>query len=448
MNTELKITIIRELNEKGLREQVLLPLLSRMGFKAATVYHGPRERGKDIVCFENDRLGARQYMAVVAKTTDLDGSVSSSQGLREVLFQVEQCFDVAYEDLFGMTRVTMDRVWVVTSRKIVSGAADSVYDYLAKRNLAKLVRFIPSEVLINLLDDYYPAFWDAATEPIDVLTEQKQKLASFVRQILIALGGEASDIDATINQIIHSISPPTVYIPPDRSLSRVSPYRVELDTISEQYSHGFFSPDCGVVKDAFFQAKKAVYYAMFDVEKIMDHYEAFMKKIDPHELIDEFKGSLSKEYPFWRASWGSAGDAARDIEYLRGGLNDIDALRENLDKIGKLDWATALVDSVYALEGEIRSFLSHVDKEEFILHWSIETENGKGRLSLVYDQELSSDQQGITTKHKRTIESHKFGRVQKRSVSVRDITDEVQYRLRECFDAMLSEHGFNGEDEF
>ena len=184
MNADPRLAKLHSLDEKALRENLLIPLLTRMGLKAAAVYHGPRERGKDIICFDTDRLGNREFVGVVAKTTTLDGSVSSSNSLREVLYQIEQCFNVPYEDLFGMTRVSMDRVWVVTSQKIVSGAADSIFDQLAKNNLSKLVSFIGGETLLSLIDQHYPAYWDQSLEPVHVLTEQKHRLASFIRRLL------------------------------------------------------------------------------------------------------------------------------------------------------------------------------------------------------------------------------------------------------------------------
>lgn len=79
-------------------------------------------------------LGQPEYLAVVAKAVDLSGSVSSPKGLREVGHQVLQCFDNPYEDLFGMTRVSIDRVWIVTSKRILSGAETSIFSSLEKNN--------------------------------------------------------------------------------------------------------------------------------------------------------------------------------------------------------------------------------------------------------------------------------------------------------------------------
>jgi len=447
MDSNPKLAKLYSLDEKALRENLLVPLLTRMGLKAAAVYHGPRERGKDIVCFDVDRLGNREYIGVVAKTTALDGSVSSTNSLREVLCQIEQCFNVPYEDLFGMTRVSMNRVWVVTSQKIVSGAADSIFDQLAKTNLSKLVKFIGGETLLSLIDQHYPAYWDQSLEPVDVLMEQKHRLESFTRRLLLSLGGDNSGVEATINQVIHSAFPPEVQVPPDRSLTRVSPYAVEVDSISEEYSHDFWSDQCGFIKTTFLKAKKDAYYAMFDVEEIMEHYERFIKKTNLHDIVNEFSSVLSKEYPFWRSSFDSAADAGQEIEYLRCGLIDIDSLRERLKSIAKLDWATALVDSVDLLKDEISSFLSHVDKEEFVLCWRIDTVQGKGQLRLEYDDRPTGMGLGFSTMHKKNDTFYTSGRGETRRITVEDVVYEVQSKLRERFEALLAERGLGKKDQ-
>ena len=67
-----KLEKLRQLHEKGLREEVLLPLLTRLGYSAPTIYHGSRERGKDIITYRDHPLGHREYLAVVAKSVDLN----------------------------------------------------------------------------------------------------------------------------------------------------------------------------------------------------------------------------------------------------------------------------------------------------------------------------------------------------------------------------------------
>jgi tetratricopeptide (TPR) repeat protein len=435
-----KLKKVADLDEKSLREAVLLPLLSRMGVRAVTIYHGPRERGKDIVGFDLDHFGNREYIAVVAKTTDLDGSISSSSALREVLFQVEQCFDVPYEDLFGMRSITMDRVWVVTSGRIVPGAADSVFEGLRKRNLSKLVRFIDREQLIDMLDQHYGEYWGQSAETIDALREQKQRLVRFTRDLLLALGAKNAEVDEAVNAVLHSSTPPAITFPPDRSLTRLSPYRIEIDTIAEKYSHGFYSHSCGFIRDAFFEAKQSLYYAMFDVEEIMEHYEKVIKTDAPQQLLREFESNLSEDYPFWRASSGRADEALRNLEYLREGVQEVNQLCDKLRAQGKLKWALSLVDSVRALKPEIEEFLLHSDQEEFLLKWQIETKENRATLRLVHGKSDVPGNEMVETKHKRIVEFYQYRSKATRQITAKDVMNKIHQALRDHLDKLIASH--------
>jgi hypothetical protein len=430
---------ISELSEKALRESVLLPLLSNMGFRAPTINHGPNERGKDIVAIDVNRMGKREYLAVVAKATDLDGSVSSSNSLREVLHQVEQCFDNSYGSPYDMRNITMDRVWVVTSGRIVPGAADSVFESLKKHNLDKLVQLIDQAQLIELIDKHFSEYWDQSEETVDGVREQKERLLRFTRELLRSLGGGDSDIKETLNAVLHSYMPPSVAIPTDRSLTRLSPYRVEIDKISDKYAHGLWADSCGLISDAFLEAKEEVFHAMFDVEEIVDHYEKVIEKQDPHEFLGEFDASLCEDYPFWHASFGSAARAVHNLDYLRDGLQEIDDLLEKLEKRGKKKWALALLDSVAALKPDIDEFLQNADEdqEEFRLQWQIVTKKQGPFVRLVHGKRQSPEATIILTRHKRTVESYTRGINKRRTITTKDVMIEVYAGLKKYFDSVL-----------
>ena len=422
-----KLEKLRQLDERGLRENILLPLLTRLGCKAPTIYHGPQERGKDIITYTNDPLGQREYVAVVAKSVDLTGSVSSSAGLREVIHQVEQCFDIPYDDLFGMTRVSIDRVWIVTSRKILSGAETSIFSSLTKNNLAKLIRCISGEQLVDLIDEKYPEFWDDSLEPVDVLREQKARLTRFCHDLLSALGGNRSDIRATINQVLHSYVPPKIAIPPDRTLTRLAPYQIDLDSIPEPYAYEF-RLSCGSIREAFVEAKRMLYYAMFDVDEIIEHYGEAIDETDPKEFVDAFRKKLGEDYPFFQPSGRRASDADRAIAYLDDGLCEFMELQTGLKAAGRWEWAIAVINSVSVLEPDVESFLQHTEKEEFTLYWSVGDDRSTPVLRLEYTEPKTANVAFIT-KHTRSIVPS--GKKDARPVTAQDITSEVQREITE-----------------
>ncbi len=437
-----KLRKLGELDEKGLREDVLLPLLTRLGCKAPTIYHGPQERGKDIITYTDGLLGQREYLAVIAKAVDLSGSVSSSTGLSAVLHQVQQCFDIPYEDLFGMTKVSINRVWIVTSKRILRGAETSIFSTLEKNNLGKLIRFISGEKLADLIDEKYPAFWDESLEPANVLREQKAQLIRFCQDLLSALGGNQSDIKVTLNEVLHSYNAPKVTIPSDRTLTRLTPYRVELDSIPEPYAYDFQTRNCGSIRSAFFEAKQKLFYAMFDLEEIVEHYGEVIDETNPKKFLDAFEEKLSQDYPFFPNSYGRAADARQAIEYLYLGLTEFMALQSGLREAGRWEWATALVTSVSVLEPDIKSFLQHLEKDEFTLYWPVDDTGSTPLLRLEYAEPRTKNLTFIT-KHTRKIEL--FRGTSARSVTSRDITCEVQRVITEYLAELARKAKVKGE---
>ena len=92
-------------------------------------------------------------------------------------------------------------------------------------------------------------------------------------------------------------------------LHRVSPYRVEVDSIASLYSHDFFSTQCGLIRDMFHKTKEDIYYALFEVDEIMCNYEKVIEKTDPRVLIEAFRDTLAVVTP--------SGGPIQDVHMMR-----------------------------------------------------------------------------------------------------------------------------------
>jgi hypothetical protein len=398
MDKASKRKSLHELTERELQTKLLLPLLGRMGYRGASIYHGPRERGKDLICFDLDRLRNREYLAIVAKAVDLNGSVSSSDGLREVVYQVEQCFNVPYEDLFGMRQITMDRVWVVTTGGIVPGASDSVFEYLRKQNLSKLVRFIPGAELVELVDQWFPDYWAGGATSIEQVRERASRYEAFGRSLLTALGGKPDEIEETLQAVAESTDPPRVRVG-EWSLSRLSSYGVNLEPITGALPACYVTSAVGLLGKAFADTKRLVYYAMFDVDETMERYEKMMALSDPRAFVEAFDRDLEQAHPFWQSHGGAAGKAVRQIEYLRDAIQEVSEMLANLDKLGKRAWAVSLFESVAELEGEVESYLRGVEQDPLRIYWQVESYEGVGRLRLLYSAPAAPHRDVLETSH-------------------------------------------------
>jgi len=164
---------ISSLTEDQVRNIVLIPLLSKMGFKNVIEYHGTAEKGKDIIARFIDMAGDTRYLAVVAKRGDIHGSVGKTGNAGEIFLQVQQSLDEPYTDVFDLKEVVFDECWVVTTGKIKDTAIESIRGMLKKSNLHKLVKLIDRARLITLIDEHLPTFWQTERHLLETLHEMR-----------------------------------------------------------------------------------------------------------------------------------------------------------------------------------------------------------------------------------------------------------------------------------
>lgn len=109
----LSRTQISKMDEKQLRQEVIIPLLQAMGFNGVFEWHGgPAELGKDVVAWRHDVLGDRKNLVVVAKATRL----SKNPELQDVAAQVTQAFNTAFEDRETNSSQRAHECWIISNK--------------------------------------------------------------------------------------------------------------------------------------------------------------------------------------------------------------------------------------------------------------------------------------------------------------------------------------------
>src|ERR1700740_3092846 len=78
---------LKGLKEDQLRTQILIPLFRAMGYQGLDHYHGPTERGKDIVMWLPTRTEGRENYAVVVKAGKINAKASGKGSAGEVATQ-------------------------------------------------------------------------------------------------------------------------------------------------------------------------------------------------------------------------------------------------------------------------------------------------------------------------------------------------------------------------
>ena len=151
-----KMKMLQDLNEAEFRQEALIPLLKKMGYKKVRERHGPREYGKDITFYEENDFGCTHY-AVVAKVGDISGAASGKQNLATVQTQIDQAFNIPFEDVENKRTNCIDRVIVWTTGNISNHAEKQIVNSIDDR--FKYVDFQGDEATLELLEKHYPAFF-------------------------------------------------------------------------------------------------------------------------------------------------------------------------------------------------------------------------------------------------------------------------------------------------
>lgn len=432
MNPNEKKEILKNLNEKEFRQDLVIPLLSKMGYIAPIEYHGTNERGKDIICFEYDRLKEQRFLSVVAKTGDLTGSASTNAGLMNVVTQVQQAFDNPYEDLYNMRQVFINEVWVMTTGKIVSGAQESVINTLRKTNLDKQIRIIGDDRLIQLVDKHFSTYWNSNCETKESVIIQRDRLLLFIESILTTSNIEKSTIEAVKSTILYSNFSPTISKNIEGlHISSVSPYSIELGKIDPDYDDYIVSKTFGITSEIFQKTKKYLGYSFFDIEETIEHANRISKITNPLEFVIESQSHLTRDYPFHKA-YGDASKFIDNINSLEEGLNELKFFKLFLNYKGKLDWAKELSNSIPNLISEIETIIENSKDDDIVINYAI-NETDK----VVYI-EYDNNKESIcfTSKFKR-IEPKGFDRNMDGSLKPNKVMNWALFEFRKYLEKLL-----------
>lgn len=180
------------MDERALRQEILVPLFSAMGFRDVTLYHGGvLEQGKDIVMWKEGILGQREYYAVVAKSASITGGVSGKNSFTEVTTQVAQAFGSPYVDPNdGMPRHVKE-CFVVFSRRLTKEAMTAVTSALAAQPYHDRIHIVGHDRLWELVQQHIPR---AAWEKLEQAKEALRRLAPPGFNLSASIGTEGTSI--------------------------------------------------------------------------------------------------------------------------------------------------------------------------------------------------------------------------------------------------------------
>jgi hypothetical protein len=148
---------VQKMNEKDLRNLVLIPLLRAMKYQDVQEYHGGREFGKDIVCWKNNDLGYRKNLALVVKAIPISGKSSVHLATAgEIQTQINQCFGKEYLDPVNSSSQSVHQCWVVANHLIGENAIDAIMSGMGHSVHRENIDFVGIDKLWDLIKQFMP----------------------------------------------------------------------------------------------------------------------------------------------------------------------------------------------------------------------------------------------------------------------------------------------------
>ncbi len=142
---------------KGITEEVrefhplLRVLFSRLPYISNVEYtHGQQEMGADFVLTKNDpTLDAIEYIGCIVKIGQI------KQDHSEINRQIEECeLDRTVDG--GVRKIFLSEIWVVSNGNITNAAQQKIHHTYKNKN----IKFLSTDKLTNLIERYYPEYWD------------------------------------------------------------------------------------------------------------------------------------------------------------------------------------------------------------------------------------------------------------------------------------------------
>lgn len=305
---------IASLDEKEFREKLLIPLFSKMGFIDPILHHHSNEKGKDIVMKEYDsKFKTTNYIAVVVKAGDVNGSSSSSSSYFTLINQVKQSINEPYKHIYELKEVSIDQVIIVISGKFLPTSLESIYGTLKSERLDKAIKeSIDINKIIDLIEDFFPEYWTEFENEHNSLINQRNNLLnnfSKLSKVLFPDHEEQEKFLNTISQKEYDIN----LLPFDsitKYVANIGYNKINIDEIDDFYTDEGISNDYCQIKSYFFDIKEKAKKVLYDIDDIVELLKSILNEKNPQKVVE-----ISMELDSYVSGYGgSFSISTRDIE--------------------------------------------------------------------------------------------------------------------------------------
>lgn len=150
-----KERFLLSMSEDKFRDEVVRPLLLRLGLKDGRDVCGPFEKGKDAVFVALDQLGMRDVYVVQTKRGPLNLARKASANVVEAATQLKTALDTKVSFISTKEKKLPSKVILCASGKINEAARQHIVDEVRDPRII----FMDSDDLIPKIDEKFPELW-------------------------------------------------------------------------------------------------------------------------------------------------------------------------------------------------------------------------------------------------------------------------------------------------
>lgn len=361
MTPKEKRDYLQEYSEDSLRQEVLVPLLTKLGFHDPIIHHHAGEKGKDIVCKEFDeKFGKTKYLAVVVKRGNVTGSASGSNSYFAVINQIKQALNEPYRHVYELREVTIDQVILIISGNFLPTALDSIYGTLKAEKVDKAIRdTVDIEKLILLIDSHFPEFWEEIEDKKASLIRQRNILLNNLGKLLKVFIPDSAARKSALRRLVAEEL--DVELLPFRDFAHymidIGYRKVNIEEIDPKFTIPFLNTDQGNIKQSVFDLKKQVQKVLMEIDEQIEPLRRILEEKNPKEIV-----GLCEDVKYHTNAFGKMGV---DVSEIIGGYDLEDAIsqyeerRELLKSTRKSALFTQLMEDMHRkMEPALKAFWS------------------------------------------------------------------------------------------
>lgn len=289
MHLSEKKQFTQNLTEDDLRQKVLIPLLSKLGFIDPIHHHHTGEKGKDIICKEYDPVFKKtKYIAVVVKKGNITGSSSSSDGYFNIINQIKQAINEPYKHIYELKEVYIDQCLLVASGRFLATSLDNIYGTLKSERIDKAIRdAIDIDRLIRLIDENYNEFWSEFLDEKEALVRQRNFLLNNISKLVKLIMPEREDQEKALklmskDEINFELFP---YNTTSKYIANVGYNKIEIDEIDEYFTDDIDNFYCDI-KDYVFDLKKNAQSTLYDIDEVVEILKDILEEKNPFKIVE------------------------------------------------------------------------------------------------------------------------------------------------------------------